>query len=301
MCLNQLAFPSMRNTKLNSHSDQIRQRLRGHLAHDLAPMDLQGHLADSQHCRSPLVEQATDDEGKHFTFTWSQPRQTLFQLRELHFPLPIFPVLRESRADCGQRRPGVYRLLEEVHSTCSHGANCAGNIRRVADTDDRRSSLLLRLPEQLEATDVWQMEVKNQARDAIVPQISEVLTSGPETDRFESERTEKFNQSFSKIDFIVDQVDHLSAFVRREVLFTGELRERRLAGAGLKTGWGCSRLHRETAIEKSLSVPGGHSVGITACIRYTLATLRQCRTVRVTRCSIFSLPLRVWWRVLLLR
>jgi hypothetical protein len=59
------------------------------------------------------------------------------------------------------------------------------------------------------------MEVEDQARGALVPWVPEVLTSGLEADRFESIGTEKFNQSLSKVDFIVNQVDHLAALARR--------------------------------------------------------------------------------------
>ena len=48
--------------------DQIRERGRLHFLHDLAPMNLEGDLADAEFCRRLLVEQSADHQGEHFAF-----------------------------------------------------------------------------------------------------------------------------------------------------------------------------------------------------------------------------------------
>jgi hypothetical protein len=68
------------NPELVGHSHQFHQRLRAHLSHDLAAMDLHGHLAQLELTSNLLVQASCDDEWHDFSFARRQGIEAFPQL-----------------------------------------------------------------------------------------------------------------------------------------------------------------------------------------------------------------------------
>ena len=58
--------------ELLCHPDEIGQRRRLHLPHDLAAMDLDGFLGRAKFSGDLFVQEASDDEREDLAFAWRQ-------------------------------------------------------------------------------------------------------------------------------------------------------------------------------------------------------------------------------------
>ena len=58
--------------ELLCHPDEIGQRCRLHLAHDLTAVDLDGFFGRAQFAGNLFVEKASDDEREDLAFAWGQ-------------------------------------------------------------------------------------------------------------------------------------------------------------------------------------------------------------------------------------
>jgi hypothetical protein len=86
-----------RNPELVGHSHQIDQRLRSHLSHDLAAMDLHSHLAQLELTSNLLVQESCDDDWQDFSFARRQRIEALPQLGDKLVLLTSNAIARDAR------------------------------------------------------------------------------------------------------------------------------------------------------------------------------------------------------------
>src|SRR3954471_18293649 len=95
------------HTESRGHADQRGQRVRLHLAHDLASMRLHGDLADAEFSRNLLIQQPQYHKRHDLTFARGEAGVRGLQYPHLRGPTEGHTTPLDASTDCVQHRVGL--------------------------------------------------------------------------------------------------------------------------------------------------------------------------------------------------
>src|SRR3954470_15292171 len=151
------------HTESRGHADQRGQRIRLHLAHDLASMRLHGDLADAEFSRNLLIQQSQDHEGHDLTFARGQGGVRGAQHPHLRGMTEGDPTPLDGVRDRLQHGLVFQRLREKFDRTGLHGLHCHGYVAVTRDEDNRHVGAVRELLLQVEAVQSWEGHIEDQA------------------------------------------------------------------------------------------------------------------------------------------
>src|SRR4029077_15693120 len=127
-------------------------------------MDLEGYLTDPELSRSLLVKEAADDQRQHVPLSGRQRRIALQKHGHLGTPKPRFAVLSQTSLHSVQQIIVAERFGKKVHRAALDRANRRWDVPVAGNKDDRRVTAFGDLLLQIQAVDVRQLHIEDQAR-----------------------------------------------------------------------------------------------------------------------------------------
>lgn len=151
-----------RYAELGGDPHQVGQRVRVHLAHKIASVDLEGDLADSKFGGSLFIHQSTHNEGKDVSFPCGQAIQSALQLIEYGSVATCLAIALECRLDRGKQFVIPERFGKKIHRAEFHGANRHGDVSVPGYENDRWVRFICQPGLELEPVDVWKSHVEHE-------------------------------------------------------------------------------------------------------------------------------------------
>src|SRR4029077_13600659 len=170
-------------------------------------MNLEGDLADPELGRGLLVQEPAHHEGQDLSFTGRQRRESPLQRVQLASLQARFPVPRERGLDRTHQIRLAERLGEKVHRPCLERAHGARDVAMPRDENDVRMWLAGQLALQVQAVDVRQVDIQDQAPGQVGLGVVQVLGGGPERHDIQVRRAEQLLQCFTQPEIIVHHKD----------------------------------------------------------------------------------------------
>src|SRR5690349_9304138 len=121
--------------ELLDHSYQVGKRLRVHLLHCSAAMNLHGIFCSPDLASDLLIEHPRDNHGDHLTFARSQRGEALLQLRCVLLLVAPSPISFQCDTNSIQEILITAWLRKEFDRPSLHGANTHWNVAVTGDKD----------------------------------------------------------------------------------------------------------------------------------------------------------------------
>src|SRR3984893_3170722 len=171
---------SDRDIQFIGDPNQVGERCRLHLLHDLTTVDLKRDFADAEFGCRLLVQQAADHQRQHLALPRRQSREAATKLGPLnpYRPLQVVPV--NGRANRRHQLPLPHRLGQKVDSAALNGAHRRWDVAMSCDENDRWVVFAGKLFLEIEAVDIRQLDVEDQTRRNIGLRIGYIVTGGGE-------------------------------------------------------------------------------------------------------------------------
>src|SRR5882757_7516631 len=156
-----LLFPRWK-LQFRRHSNQFCQRLRLHLPHHLAAMNLHGDLADPELKSYLLIEHTRNHQAHDFALARAQGLVAFSQSGKVTLLAAPRAVAIQSLMDRIQQVLVFERLSQKLHSTRFHGPHRHRNISMTGDENDGNvDSCISQFALQVETVDSGKAHVQN--------------------------------------------------------------------------------------------------------------------------------------------
>src|SRR5882672_1483393 len=150
-----LLLPALeRDVQLPGHSNEIGERVRRHLLHDPASMDLECDLADTERRRRLFVQKSADDQWEHLAFARRERSVALLQLSPFGSLQPCVSVARDGCVHRRHKVPLAEWFRQKVDGAGFDRANRRWNVAVSCDEHDWRVVRVAKLALEIQATDV---------------------------------------------------------------------------------------------------------------------------------------------------
>src|SRR6201991_348899 len=201
----------MRNRYLKLLRDphEVGQGWRRHLLHHVPAVDLKRDLADPKFSGRLLVEKPADDKRQHFAFARRQSEVALLEDRKFGPFRMRLPVLRHRGADRLHEVRVAERFGQEVDGAVLDGPDRRGDVAMAGYEHDRRMIAFRYLPLEVQAVDVRQFDIQNEARRQVRLSRLDVLAGGGECDRRNTVRSEQFAERLANAYIVVNDEDDI--------------------------------------------------------------------------------------------
>src|SRR4029077_19722719 len=150
------------------YSYQVRYRLRVHLLHSPAAMNLHGIFRSSQLTGNLFIEHARNDHGDHLLLARSQGVEALLEVRYFFLLFVSSAISLQCDANSIQQILVAVRFGEEFNCTGLHSTNTHGNIAVTGDKDYRDTNVSrCKLALKIESTKSPKSDVQHKASGGI--------------------------------------------------------------------------------------------------------------------------------------
>ena len=146
------------------HPHQVSQRAGAHFLHNIAPMHLDGDLADPKLSRNLLVHQSRCHQAEYLLFTGGQCIETSTRLQNCPFFYTSVTVALESELNRFEKVLFAEWFGQKFDRARLHGSYGHRDIAVPADENDRQMSIgLCKFCLKVKPADAGQPNVKNEA------------------------------------------------------------------------------------------------------------------------------------------
>src|SRR5581483_4192426 len=167
-----------RNVQLIGDPNQVGERCRLHLLHDLTTVDLKRDFADTEFGCRLLVQKAADHQRQHLALPRRQSREAATKLGPLRpqRALQVIPVNRLANGSNQLLLP--HRLGQKVDSAPLNRAYRRWDVAMSGNENDRWMVLAGELLLEFEAVDIGKLDVEDQTCGDIGLRTGDIVAGG---------------------------------------------------------------------------------------------------------------------------